>query len=152
MVDEVLATASLGYIRQFFRGLSSDVGTITPGFYRASFIGPWWLKIIAMPSIALSGLKGWQGKKFFDAYTATNILQTQQGLVEKLQMHCVHGMTLEDGQQGVALNYGADTPIPWRWIKDEMRVLDDQTYLCMTVIDLPFIRKLSFPFILRRES
>lgn len=67
-------------------------------------------------------------------------------------MHCVQGMSLVDGQQGVALNYGADAPIPWRWVKDEMRILDDQTYLCMTVIDLPFIRKLSFPFILRRES
>lgn len=152
MVDEALATASLGYIRHFFRELPSDIGKISSGFYRASFIGPWWLRVSAMPSIALSGLKGWQGKQFFDAHNATNILKTKQGLVEKLHMRCVQGESLVDGKWGVALNYGVDAPIPWRWVKDEMRILDEQTFLCMTVIDLPLIRKLSFPFILRRES
>lgn len=151
MVAEELLTASLSQIRKVFNQLPAVSEKFRTGFYRASFIGPWWLRISAMPSIAMSGLSGWQGKKFFDVDTATNILKTKDGLKEKLQMSCKVGSSLVDGQQGVALHYGVNAPIPWRWVKDEMRVLDDQTLLCMTVIDLPILRKMSFPFLLRRD-
>ena len=152
MVDIPLLKESLGTIRKVFISLPSAHCQIQAGFYRAFFIGPWWLRLTAMPSIALSGLKGWQGKKFFDQYQATNIVLTKEGLIEKLTMTCKVGTSLVDGEEGVALHYGLEAPVPWRWIKDEIRILDDQTFLCMTVIDLPLLRKLSFPFILRRES
>src|SRR5690606_40646843 len=76
------------------------------GFFRACFIGPWWLRATAGPSLALSGLAGWQGKRFVDEGTATNVLQTRQGRIEKLRMQCRAAASPVDGRPGVTLNYG----------------------------------------------
>lgn len=151
MINEQLLTASLNHIRQVFKQLEPAAEHLRYGFFRASFIGPWWLRISAMPSIALSGLVGWQGKKFFDPFRATNILKTKKGQTEKLQMTCQAVQSLVDGKQGIALQYGADAVLPWRWVVDEIRVLDENTLLCMTVINLPLLKHFSFPFILSRE-
>jgi len=151
MKVEDLLTASLKHIKSTFCTLKPVDEHLRYGFFRASFIGPWWLRHSAMPSIALSGLRGWQGKKFFDALNATNILKSKNGTVEKLQMSCQRVHSLVDGQQSIALQYGLKAPLPWRWVVDELRVLDDDTFLCMTVIDLPLLRNFSFPFLLRRE-
>ena len=152
MSAQPLFNASLGHIRQIFSTLEPVEEQQRSGFFRASFIGPWWLRISAMPSIALSGLVGWQGKKFLDPFHATNVLQTTHGTHEKLSMTCQSMQSLVDGKNGVALFYGQDAVKPWCWVVDEMRLLDEHTFLCMTVIDLPLLRALSFPFILRREA
>lgn len=151
MVVEELSNASLKDIRKVFNQLPLASEQYRSGFFQASFIGPWWLRLSAKPSISLSGLSGWLGKKFINSNTATNILKNKSGLIEKFQMSCQTGNSLVDGKTCIYLDYGKTAPIPWRWIKDEMRVLDDQTLLCMTIIDLPLLRKFSFPFLLRRE-
>ncbi len=46
----------------------------------------------------------------------------------------------------------ASGPLPWRWVTDELRALDDRTLLGMTRIDLPGLRGLAFPFLLEREA
>lgn len=152
MSADVLMKASLGRIRQVFVGLEPAPARMRRGFFRACFIGPWWLRATAGPSLALSGLAGWQGKRFVDEDTVTNVLQTRQGRIEKLRMQCRAAASPVDGRPGVTLNYGATAAPPWRWVVDELRVLDDDTLLCMTAIDLPLLRRLSFPFLLRRAS
>lgn len=152
MSPDALSKASLSGIRQVFQGLEPVPVPMREGFFQARFIGPWWLRASAGLSIALSGLPGWQGKRFLDTDTATNVLSGANGRVEKLRMHCLVGTSLIDGRLGVALHYGRDAVLPWRWIVDELRVLDDGTLLGMTVINLPVLRHLAFPFLLRRES
>ena len=59
------------------------------------------------------------------------------------------------GKPGVALHYvpqdGKPAPTPWRWVRDELRAVDDDTLLGFTVVDLPLLRRMAFPFLLTRE-
>lgn len=148
-------TASLAELKRLFSTLPAPVPESRHGFFRAQFVGPAWLRHSARPSLALSGLPGWQGKQFLDPDTATNVLKQGGQLTQALQMKVVPGVSRLDGKTGVALHYlprdGRPAPLPWRWIQDEMRVLDEHTLLCMTVIDLPLLRHLAFPFLLVRE-
>jgi hypothetical protein len=146
---EQLRRASLAQINRLFRQLPASRPATRQGFFRARFIGPGWLRASAGPSIALSGLRGWQGKRFIDAQQATNVLQ---GGREKLQMRCVEARSLVDGRLGTALRYAADAAPPWRWVCDELRELDDNTLLGMTVVDLPLLRRLPMPFLLQRQG
>lgn len=149
--------ASIGELRALFSSLPPPAPAMRRGFFRASFIGPAWLRASGRPSVGLSGLPGWQGKKFLDADNATNVLKRGDALVEALAMRVTPGRSQVDGRPGVALHYvpGADgkpAPIPWRWVRDEMRAVDDNTLLGFTVIDLPLLRRVAFPFLLTREG
>lgn len=146
-----LSIASLKNIKHVFQKLEPVPEALRYGFFRASFIGPWWLRHSAVPSLNLSGLPGWQGKTFLNPHLATNILKKRDQLEQRFFMQCLDQASLIDGCLGVALNYGESAPLPWKWVVDELRVLDENTFLCMTVINLPILRALSFPFILSRE-
>ncbi|KRW61866.1 hypothetical protein [Pseudomonas sp. TTU2014-080ASC] len=152
MTLEGLTSASLGEIKTVFNELEPVPAGARQGFFRASFVGPWWLRASAGPGLVLGGLPGWQGKRFIDANTATNVLQRRHGVEEKLRMSCQESVSAVDGRMGVALIYGADAPLPWRWIRDELRMLDDNTWLAMTVVDVPILRGLALPFVLQREA
>lgn len=151
-----IRTASLRSLRALFASLHPPLEAQRRGFFRASFVGPAWLRWTAPPSLALAGLPGWQGKRFLGPTTATNVVRRAGREVEAMTMQVVSGPSQVDGQPGVALHYlpesGRPAPMPWRWVRDELRVLDDDTWLCMTVINLPLLRRLSFPFLLRRED
>lgn len=151
MSMEKLQSASIFEILTIFKSLDPAPVNMRQGFYRAAFIGPWWLRRSARPSIALSGLVDWQGKKFIDTSSATNILKHKSGCIEKLSMQCVEQTSLVDAKNSVALVYGEHGPMPWRWVVDELRQFDEQTLLCMTTIDLPLLRHFSFPFLLSRD-
>lgn len=149
---EDIQQASLIEIRKIFQQLSPPDEAFRVGFFRASFIGPWWLRKTASPSLSLTGLPNWQGKQFKDPHTATNILKTSAGLTEKYLMACLQGSSKLDGKMSVYLDYGVNAPMPWRWVCDELRILDEQTLLCMTIIDLPILRHFPMPFLLSRET
>ena len=152
MPHTALRSAPLHSIRQRFSELPPAPPSARQGFYRASFIGPAWLRLSAGPSIALSGLPGWQGKRFIDPQCATNVLRGRKGVHEKFRMQCNARPSMVDGKDGVDLSYGAKGPIPWRWLRDELRQLDDNTLLGMTVIELPLLNRLAFPFLLSRDD
>jgi hypothetical protein len=121
------------------------------GFFRASFIGPFWYRWSGFPSVHIAGLRHWQGKKFLSPNTATNILRHGDGVVQAFAMTVEAGTSMIDGKQGVALCYGAQGPRPWRWVRDELRAVDERTLLGMTLVDLPLLRHFYFPFLLVRE-
>ena len=150
-LSKSLQRGSLGELRTFFSTLPAPVEALRTGSFRAEFIGPWWLRLSSGPSIALAGLPGWSGKRFLTPSSATNLLRRQQGLTEALTMDCVPGRSLVDGRPGLALHYGQTAPRPWRWVRDELRAIDADTLLGMTVIALPVLRHLAFPFLLLRE-
>ena len=60
--------------------------------------------------------------------------------------------SLADGKPCAVLRYGAESPFPWRHVTDELRSLGDGKLLGMTVIDVPVLRGLAFPFLLVRED
>ena len=57
-------------------------------------------------------------------------------------MQCRECPSSLDGGPVAALSYGADGPVPWRWVTDELRALDERTLLGMTVINLPLLREM----------
>lgn len=144
-------TASLRELRQLFATLSPPDAAFRHGFFRASFVGPAWYRLGGFPSVHLSGLPYWQGKKFLTPDSATNILRQRDGLVQALSMTVVAGPSRVDGRPGVALTYGQEAPFPWRHVRDELRVIDDRTLLGITKVDLPLLRYFGFPFLLERE-
>lgn len=143
--------ASIDSLKQLFAVSKVPDAAFRHGFFRASFVGPFWYRIAGFPSVHLSGLPHWQGKKFLTPDSATNILRQGEGTVQALSMTVVAGTSLTDGKPGVALHYGKEAPFPWRHVRDELRVLDERTLLGMTRVDLPILRHFAFPFLLERE-
>jgi hypothetical protein len=148
--------ASMAQLKALFSSLEAPAAPMRRGFFRGRFIGPPWLRLLGGPSVELSGLPGWQGKKFLSADDATNVLKRGDRLNEALAMRVVHGTSQVDGRAGVALHYvpqgGNPAPFPWRWVRDELRAVDADTLLGMTVADLPILRSVAFPFLLEREG
>lgn len=137
-------------IRRCFADLPLPNRDFCQGVFHARFIGPAWLRLTARPSIAISGMPGWKGKRFLSPDRAINVLECRDGHHERLIMRCEETASLVDGRPALAFVYGNNAPMPWRWIRDEFRVLDSRTLLAMTIIDLPMLRGLSFPFLLER--
>lgn len=149
-MNDTLNRLSLGQLLSRYRQLPA-AKTLT-GRWRAEFVGPWWLRLSAGPSIALSGMPGWYGKRFLDPSSAVNLQWRGDQFSELLPMSCSEQPSWLDGQPCAALAYGAATRRPWRWVRDELRQLDEQRCLCLTFVDLPGLRKLGFPFLLVREA
>lgn len=151
-----LHQASIGELKALFSTLPPPDAALRHGFFRARFIGPAWLRASGRPSVALSGLPGWQGKRFLNADDATNVLKKGDALVQALAMRVTPGTSQVDGRPGLALHYvaqdGVPAPFPWRFVRDELRAVDADTLLGMTVVDLPVLRHLAFPFLLEREA
>lgn len=148
---EQVQQADLSSIRSIYQQLYPMPISMRTGNYQARFIGPWWLRTLAPISLWLTGLPGWWGKRFIHEAEATNILMNKCGRTEKMSMHCIEDCSLIDGKPTLSLQYGGQARLPWRWVVDEIRVLDDNTLLCMTVVNLPLLKYLSFPFLLSRE-
>ncbi|MGH8492255.1 MAG: hypothetical protein ACRERR_03985 [Moraxellaceae bacterium] len=145
-------SASLSELNRYFRSLPAPSSNMLHGFFRASFVGPFWYRIGGFPSVHLAGLPHWQGKKFLTPTTATNILFKDGSAIEALSMTVVEAPSLVDGKPGIALRYGSEAPIPWRWVRDELRAVDEKTLLGITIVELPVLRHFRFPFQLVRES
>lgn len=144
-------TSSLGALKTLFATLPAPDTGFRHGFFRASFVGPFWYRIGGFPTMDLTGLRHWQGKKFLTPDSATNILKRGEGTVQALSMKVVEAISLIDGQPVVALQYGKEAPFPWRHVRDELRVIDERTLLGLTRVDLPILRHFAFPFLLERE-
>jgi hypothetical protein len=63
-------------------------------------------------------------------------------------MTVVTMLSLLDGTPTVALHYPPGSPLPWPWIIDEVRRLDEKTLLCMTLVNLSWLPRVPFPFLL----
>lgn len=141
-----------GRYRAVFAGLPEPQALPPSGDFRSEFIGPGWLRATAGPSLALTGLWGWCGKRFAGA-GAVNLVVRQQGLRETLPMQPRIEPSSIDGRLAVRLHYPAGSGWPWRWMIDELRPLDGAVpggaWLGMMHLELPGLRRLHFPFMLR---
>ncbi|MCC1495875.1 hypothetical protein [Alcanivorax sp. 1008] len=145
-------TASIGQLKALYACLALPEPGMCEGFFRARFLGPAWMRASARPTLNLSGLPGWQGKRFTTATSATNVLIHKGQTEERLTMTVTSVKSLVDGSDGLALCYGPDAPRPWRWVRDELRAIDANTLLGITFVDKPLIRLFAFPFLLERAS
>ena len=122
------------------------------GSYRASFVGPAWLRTSANPALVISGLGGWWGKEFHDDGTAINIVLRAGKFSTRFPMQFVKARSFIDNKDGLALHYQQGNPFPWMYIVDELRQLDTTTILGMTIPNVNGLRHLAFPFILQKRG
>lgn len=139
---------SFAYYRSSYFDLKPPYTKDLQGDYRATFLGPWWLRLTAGPSIALGGLPGWWGKRF-QGEQVTNLLSTKNGFREKFQMQASIQASFLDGRPCLRLTYAKSSGFPWNFIYDEFRV-HEQGLLGMTVVNFPLLRKIGFPFRLEK--
>ena len=143
---------TLKKFRNLFISLPVPEATSIRGVYRASFVGPSWLRSSAGPALVISGLGGWWGKEFHTDGTAINIVLRAGNISTRFPMKLVNTKSFIDGKDGLALHYQAGNPFPWMYIVDELRRIDDTTLLGMTLANLKGLRQLAFPFILQFQE
>ena len=143
---------SLKQFRDLFTTLRVPEPASMRGVYRAAFVGPGWLRASAGPALALTGLGGWWGKEFSLDGAAINIVLRAGKFSTRFPMKLVHARSFLDGRDGLALHYQADNPFPWTHIVDELRRIDEMTFLGMTLADASGLRALAFPFILQFQE
>lgn len=124
------------------------------GDLAASFVPP--LQHLAPRGLAVVGLPRWHGKRFTrdgEVLHGVNLVREPTGLSQRLPMTARIGPSLADGRPALVVSYAANAPRPWRWVRDEVRVLDAHTYVGLTFVTLPGLRRLGgTPFLLSRED
>ena len=142
---------SLSALRALFTRATPAATPPAPGDYRISFVGPAALRVAAPRAIALGGMPGWQGKRFGADGTAVNLLDDGHGASrEALPMRVSLEPSWLDGGQVIVCSYGADGPVPWRWVRDEFRALDDRRLLGLTFVGGRWSRIAAAPLLLTR--
>lgn len=142
---------SLTAIRKLFNTLDPPAVASLQGYYRGLFVGPGWLRASWGPLLAITGLGGWWGKEFIST-GAINLVFRRKEYRRIFPMHFTQQPSYLDGRQGLALRYRSDNPFPWPIILDELRLIDDETLLGMSLVDLGLMRRQAFPFILHSQE
>jgi len=144
------AKQSIRSYRSLFESLAAPESNAVNGQYLAQFIGPSWLTAIAPRLLPLGGLSGWAGKSFNAKGEAINLLREGDKLAQRIPMvRCIERSKI-DAHTGLTLTYDKRAPLPLRALRDELRVLDHDTLLGMTIVDLPLLNAIPMPFLLRR--
>ncbi|MDX2358451.1 hypothetical protein [Dietzia sp. PP-33] len=144
--------SSLGALRELFTRAPSPGELPEPGDYHITYVGPAPLKVVAPRAIALGGMPGWRGKRFDTDGTAVNLLDDGRGSVrEALPMRVTLDASWLDGRTAVVCSYGSDGPVPWRWVRDEFRTLDESRLLGLTFVGGPWSRLVAAPLLLTRR-
>lgn len=130
-----------------------EPGDVT-GDLVASFVAP--LRHVAPVGLGVIGLRDWYGKRLRrdgDLLVGANLVRIGDGLAERLPMTARVEPSLVDGRPALAVSYGADAPLPWRRVRDELRVAPDGTVIGMTLLAVPALGRLGgLPFLLRRAE
>ncbi len=143
---------SLVEFREFFGSLAAPTPASLLGAYRAAFVGPGWVRFMAGPALALTGLGGWWGKEFLADGTAVNLVVSDGKLVRRFPMELINAPSLIDRKPGLSLRYRTGSPFPWMFVVDELRRVDSSTLLGMTLVDVRGLRSTAFPFILKKSE
>lgn len=141
-------------LRRRFRWLSApDVGAIA-GHYAGSFPRPLAYELACRCVMAATGLSGWQGKRFEPptaGATAGRVMNLARRDEVKPMVSRI-ARSLNDGEPALACTYDAREAPPDRWIVDEFRAWDERTLLGLAHLNVPGLRRIGFPFVLRRSA
>lgn len=149
---------SLGALRTLFSQATPPAALPAPGDYLVTFLGPAPLKVVAPRAIALGGMPGWKGKRFGAEGTAKNLVDDNDNvtgggsLKEILPMRVSLEDSWLDGRPVIVCAYGNDSPVPWRWVRDEFRPLDDRRLIGLTFAGGAWSKVAAAPLLLTRAS
>lgn len=137
-------------LRRAWTSLRPPVLHDLAGDHEALFPGPPGFPVVARRGLGLVGLPRWYGKRFAaDGATAVNLVQPAGRLEETLPMTVRLAPSLLDGLEAAVLEYPPSSRLPWRHVRDELRVAGPGLLAGMTVVDLPGLRRVGTPFLLR---
>jgi cholesterol oxidase len=120
------------------------------GTWRPVFLRP--LRHAAPVGLAVIGLPRWEGKRF-DGSVGTNLVRRRAGAVEeRLPMTLGIGESWADGRPAAVVSYASEAPRPWRWVRDEIRLLGPGSAVGLTFTDVPGGRRHGLPFLLQRAA
>lgn len=122
------------------------------GLWRAEFIGPPWLRLLARAAMPLSVLRGWRGKRFDAQGYGENLVRRSGSLLGIIPMSEVHRASRLDGRPVAVASYGTGTPLSLRYVEDELRRLDARTLIGMMTFRIRGLRGLGLPFLLHRAD
>ena len=102
--------------------------------------------------LAIAGLGGWWGKEIAADDTAINLVHRQGNFEYRFPMLMIEETSFLDGKTGRSFHYRKDNPFPWPYIVDEMRRIDDNHILGMTLANIRPFRRFGFPFVLEYKK
>jgi cholesterol oxidase len=146
------ARSSQRAVRRAWPALRPPAAEQLDGDHEALFPGPPGFPALARRGLGLIGLPRWYGKRFSGGGAgAVNLVATGPGgtLEEVLPMTVRRAPSLLDGLDALVLAYPPDARLPWRHVRDELRVAGPGLLAGMTVVDLPGLRGTGAPFLLR---
>lgn len=141
-------TNALALIRQW-----SDLPAPTlddlVGTWKAEFVPP--LRHIAPVGLGLIGLPRWYGKRFMKqgagGLSGINLVRSRgtEELRETLPMEATHGHSNADGRPAIVVSYASTAPRPWRWVRDEFRILPGGSWLGLSFATVAPVRRMGLP-------
>ncbi|MEO9328034.1 hypothetical protein [Gordonia aurantiaca] len=144
---------SLGSLRTLFSETAPPASLPEPGDYLVTYVGPAPLRVVAPRAIALGGMPHWRGKRFGPAGDAVNLVADDAvdgALREVMPMQVTLEASWRDGRPAIVCSYGQGGPVPWRWVRDEFRALDDRRLLGLTFAGGRWSAPLAAPLLLTR--
>ncbi len=141
-------THSIHSLRRAFGAMEPpDLETLV-GTYRGEYVGPAWLRRLSGPSLGLTALRGWWGKDFPSPGCCENLV-LRGGTIERvLPVDVVRAASLLDGKMSITLPYSSDSPRPYRWVVDELRLTATGSLLGMVVPTRRWLPRFALPFML----
>ena len=152
LTSQELNQRSLRSFKQLFASLAPPDLLSIQGVHQAEFVGPAWLRRSAGPLLALGGLQNWWGKEFDGSGGGKNIVRRRGSLERVLPMEIQERVSLVDARPGVALTYPPGSRFPWPRFVDELRQLSEGRLLGLGVMNVRWLRKLAFPFLLHSRE
>jgi len=137
--------------KSIFGSLTSPPVESVRGVYQSEFTGPGWLRRIAPPGLAVLGLGGWWGKEFTGEGGGVNLVERRGELQKRFPVRVLESSSLVDGKTCLSIHYTKGCPFPWPHVIDELRVLDENCLLGLTMVNVGVLRKMALPFLLHKD-
>ena len=134
------------------RFASFDPPEALASVWQGEAVGPGWYSTLAGPSLSIGGLGGWWGKEFDGEGGIDNILERKGAFRRTLRGEVQRADSLVDGRPCQRIEYPKGSRLPWTWIVDELRQVDEDELLGMMVLNIGWLPHLAFPFSLRAEE
>jgi hypothetical protein len=140
----------LRWYRDRFASLAPPERESLSGRFQGQLLGPAWFRFGSRLLLSALGMRGWWGKEFDAQGRGSNLVRRGKSLLPSVPIVLRHGRSKVDGRQGVQVEYPRESAWHWRFFVDELRWWDDETVLAMAHLELPLLRGLTLPFVLRR--
>lgn len=142
----------LAAFRELFAALGPVAVAEMHGRFHSQFVGPAWLRQTAPAALTLGGLGGWCGKVFDGQGGGQNLVRRRGDVRQVMPVVLQERPSLVDHHPTLTIVYPHTSPFPWPFIVDEVRRLNDQTLLGLTLITRFGLSRWAFPFLLHQAD